>query len=331
METRGPLEPGSPYRVLDKLGEGGMGEVYRAHDPKLKRDVAIKVIRSGLAADPDRHVRFEREARILVALAHPHIAAVYGLDDTGGSPALVMELVEGPTLADRLRLGPIPLDDALGLARQMAEAIEYAHERGIVHRDLKPANVKVTSDGTVKILDFGLAKAVVPDVPADADADTPTITHGITELGAILGTPAYMSPEQATGRPIDRRTDVWAFGCVLFEMLTGARPFRGETATDTLSAVLGREPDWSTLAATTPPEVRTLLQRCLRKDPRQRLQAIGDARTVLGDVLAGGAAAAPVTPAPSSSRRIAWERGTSRSFPTMCARITTSLLTGSAS
>ena len=286
-----------------------MGEVYRAHDPKLKRDVAIKIIRSDLTGDPERHARFAREARILAALAHPNIATVYGLEDAGSRPALVMELVDGPTLADRINQGPIPLDDALRLASQIAEAVEYAHERGIVHRDLKPANVKLTSDGAIKILDFGLAKALTPDASTDASADTTTGAGGLTEIGTILGTPAYMSPEQATGRPTDRRADVWAFGCVLYEMLTGVRPFVGKGTTDTLAAVLGREPDWSRLPARTPPDVCTILQRCLRKDLRQRLQAIGDARVALGEALTGTSSAPAIAPRPTTSRipRLAWE------------------------
>ncbi len=293
-----------PYTIVARIGAGGMGEVYRAHDARLTRDVAIKVVRSSLAGDPDGHARFQREARILASLNHPHIAAIYGLDESAGRPALVMELVEGPTLADRLRHGGLSVDEAIRIARQIAEALEYAHERAIVHRDLKPGNVKVAGDGTVKILDFGLAKALALDTPAGATTDTPTVTYPATEAGIVLGTPAYMSPEQATGRPIDRRTDVWAFGCVLYEMLAGARAFPGETTTDTLAAVVRGEPDWSRLPAATPPAVRRLLRRCLQKDPRQRLQAIGDARIELDEAETGfsPAVAAPAVRVGSSSR-----------------------------
>jgi Tol biopolymer transport system component len=286
----GSLQSGTklgPYTILRRIGVGGMGEVYRAHDPKLKRDVAIKVLPAAFGNDPGRLARFQREARLLASLNHPNIASIYGLEDSGSSHALVMELAEGPTLADRIGQGPIPIDEALAIAKQMAEALEYAHERGIVHRDLKPANVKVASDDTVKILDFGLAKALETDPHATDLANSPTISQMATEAGVLLGTAAYMSPEQAKAKPVDRRADIWAFGCVLYEMLTGKMTFRGESVTDTLAAVLKNDPDWSQLPAATPPHVRVLLRRCLQKEARQRLQAIGDARIALDEVVTG--------------------------------------------
>jgi serine/threonine protein kinase len=264
-----------------------MGEVYRARDSKLGRDVAIKVLPEAFTRDPARVLRFEREAKLLAALNHPNIAAIYGIEDSNGSLALVMEYVDGPTLADRIRSGPIPIEEALPIARQIADALEYAHEHGIVHRDLKPANVKVTADDAVKILDFGLAKAVQGEA-SDVDIyNSPTISHMATEAGVLLGTAAYMSPEQAKGKPVDRRADIWAFGCVLYEMLTGKMPFRGDTVTETLAAILSSEPDWSLLPAATPIRVRVLMQRCLQKDPKQRLRDIGDARISLDEVLTG--------------------------------------------
>jgi Tol biopolymer transport system component len=309
------------YQILSKLGEGGMGEVYRARDTRLDRDVALKMLPASLATDPDRLMRFEREARTLAALNHPHIAQIYGLEQTGAVSALVMELVDGPTLAELItsasqpaRAG-IPLDDALPIARQIAEALEAAHEQHIVHRDLKPANVKVRPDGTVKVLDFGLAKALdanASGAPRGGETrfDSPTITSpAMTAAGIILGTAAYMSPEQARGRPVDRRADVWAFGVVLFEMLTGRAAFAGDTVTDVLAAVVTREPDWSVLPPDLPASVRLLLARCLDRDPRNRLRDIGEARIALAHVGSGIAAAgtphvlAPVVrPAP----RLPW-------------------------
>jgi Tol biopolymer transport system component/predicted Ser/Thr protein kinase len=284
-----PLTAGTrlhQYEVAAPLGEGGMGEVYRAHDTRLQRDVAIKILPPLVAGDPERHARFEREAHVLAALNHQHIAQIYGVEDAAGMLALVMELVEGPTLADMIATaGRLPVDDALDIARQIAEALEAAHDQGIVHRDLKPANVKVRPDGVVKVLDFGLAKAIGGDaVPGAAAAldDSPTITsRAMTRLGVILGTAAYMAPEQARGKIVDRRVDIWAFGCVLYEMLTGRRPFAGDTVTDLLSAVISREPDWSVLPGGVPPSVVLLLHRCLEKDPRKRLRDIGEARLVL--------------------------------------------------
>jgi eukaryotic-like serine/threonine-protein kinase len=299
-----------PYEILAGIGAGGMGEVYRARDSKLGRDVALKVLPEAFARDAERMARFQREAKVLASLNHPNIASIYGLEDSGATHALVMELVEGPTLADRIRSGPIPLDEALRIAKQITEALEYAHERGIVHRDLKPANVKVTSDDAVKVLDFGLAKAIEPRATspesiqvgnllhrmekllgegssiADIE-DSPTLSDMATRAGVLLGTAAYMSPEQAKGKAADRRADIWAFGCVLYEMLSGKMTFRGETMTETLAAVLKSEPDWSQLPEATPIRVRLLLNRCLRKDPKQRLQAIGDARISIEEVLDG--------------------------------------------
>src|SRR5216683_4882383 len=257
-----------PFEIQSPLGSGGMGEVYRARDTTLNRDVAIKVLPESFASDPDRLARFQREAQVLASLNHPHIAHIYGLEKSAGMHALVMELVEGPTLADRIAQGPISLDEALPIAKQIAEALESAHELGIIHRDLKPANIKVRDDGTVKVLDFGLAKALDP-TPASSPSVTnsPTITTpAMTQAGMILGTAAYMSPEQAKGRPADKRSDLWAFGCVLYEMLTGTRPFDGEDVTDVMVAVLSKEPDWMALPAGTPVPICRLLRRCLEKD-----------------------------------------------------------------
>ncbi len=276
-----------PYEILSAIGAGGMGEVYRARDAKLGRDVAIKVLPAGFARDAERMARFQREAKVLASLNHPNIATVHGLEDSSGTYALVMELVEGPTLADRIKQGPIPIDEALRIAKQICEALEYAHERGIVHRDLKPANVKVTNDDAVKVLDFGLAKAMEGDTASVDIATSPTLSRLATMQGVLLGTAAYMSPEQAKAKPVDRRADIWAFGCVLYEMLTGKMAFSGETVTDTLAAVIMKDPDWSQLPASTPMGVRALSQRCLQKDPKERLRDIGDARITLNEVLSG--------------------------------------------
>jgi serine/threonine protein kinase/Tol biopolymer transport system component len=291
-----PLTSGTKigiYEINSLLGVGGMGEVYRSLDSKLGRQVALKVLPSGVAADADRLARFSREAKLLAALNHPNIASIYGLEDSGATHALVMELVEGPTLADRIKAGPIPIDEALPIAKQICEALEYAHERGIVHRDLKPANVKVTPDDTVKVLDFGLAKALETEVATVDLGSSPTMSRMATQAGMILGTAAYMSPEQARGKSADRRADIWAFGCVFYEMLTGKMAFSGDTVSDTLAAILKEPPDWTLLPANTPGRIRVLIQRCLQKDPRQRLQAIGDARISIDEVLAG----APEPPA----------------------------------
>jgi serine/threonine-protein kinase len=269
-----------PYEIVSAIGAGGMGEVYRATDTNLGRQVAIKVLPEALASDPERLARFEREAKTLAALNHPNIAQIYGLERSGTTPALVMELVEGETLADRIARGPIPLDETLPIAKQIAEALEAAHEQGIIHRDLKPANIKVRPDGTVKVLDFGLAKL------AESSARTrtsdlslsPTITSpAMTGVGVLLGTAAYMAPEQAKGRPADKRSDIWAFGCVLYEMLTGERAFDGDDVSDTLAAVLRSEPDWARLPANLPPLALTLLRDCLKRDPRWRVSDISTA------------------------------------------------------
>jgi serine/threonine protein kinase/Tol biopolymer transport system component len=308
-----PLAPGTQlgsYEIIGPLGVGGMGEVYRARDSKLGREVALKVLPAAFASDAERMSRFRREAQVLASLNHPNIAAVYGMEDgslpddkaptvhldpasssrapvvSGTPPALIMELVEGPTLAERLRLRRLELEDSLPIARQIAEALEAAHDRGIIHRDLKPANVKIRPDGVVKILDFGLAKAIAGD-PASSDLqNSPTITQMTTMAGTILGTAAYMSPEQAKGKPLDRRTDVWSFGCVLFEMLSGKPAFSGETSTDILADVVRGEPRWQELPTNTPPRLAELLRRCLQKDTRQRLQAIGEARIAIEQTLA---------------------------------------------
>ena len=275
-----------PYEVLELLGAGGMGEVYRACDSRLKRDVALKVLPQAFVSDPHCMARFQREAELLASLSHPNIALTYGLEESGGARALVMELVAGPTLAERIALGPLPLGDALSAARQIAEALEYAHERGIVHRDLKPANVKIGQEDCLKVLDFGLAKALSDDPSLENISTSPTITAAATRAGIILGTAAYMSPEQARGRSVDRRADIWSFGCVLFEMLTGKLAFSGETVTDTLSAVLTKEPKCEQLPESTPPTIRRLIERCLQKDVKKRLQAIGDARIEIEDAIA---------------------------------------------
>ena len=269
-----------------------MGQVYRATDTKLKRQVAIKTLPPSVAADRDRLARFQREAEVLASLNHPHIAAVHGLEDADGVQALVMELVEGDDLSQRLARGRIPLDEALPIARQLAEALAAAHEQGIIHRDLKPSNIKVRADGTVKVLDFGLAKAMEPADRAQPVSNSPTITAPVkTEAGVILGTAAYMSPEQARGRPVDKRADIWAFGCVLFELLTGKPAFLRDTVSDTLAAVLGTEPDWSTLSAAVPSSLRLLVQRCLEKERQRRVGDISTAIFLLNEPLASAPAA----------------------------------------
>ena len=298
------------YHVYERIGAGGMGEVYRARDTKLGRDVAIKILPRHFTSDPERLARFEREARMLASLNHPHIGAIYGLEDADGVRALVLELVDGETLADRIARGPIPLNDALAIARQIADALEAAHEKGIIHRDLKPANIKITPDGVVKVLDFGLAKAASGDAASADLTQSPTMTVGGTREGVILGTAAYMSPEQAKGRPADKRADVWAFGIVLYEMLAGRPAFAGETTSDVIAKVIEREPDWAALPASTPPRLRELLRRCAKKDPKSRLQAIGDARVQIDELIS----AAPDEPVMTSvtppraqrSARFAW-------------------------
>jgi serine/threonine-protein kinase len=280
------LTPGTrlgPYDIVGPLGAGAMGEVYRARDARLQRDVALKMLSDSVVADPERLARFRREAQVLASLNHPHIAAIYGFEDGGAAPTLVLELVEGPTLAERIAEGPIALTDALPLAKQIASALEAAHEAGIVHRDLKPANIKVRADGTVKVLDFGLAKALDPVAALSPTAtSSPTFTSpAMTQAGAILGTAAYMAPEQARGRTVDKRADVWAFGAVLFEMLTGARAFPGDDLADTLAAVVRAEPDWSRLPPGLPATLVVYLRRCLEKDPKQRVPDMASMRLAL--------------------------------------------------
>jgi len=279
-----PLSSGTklgPYEIVSAIGAGGMGEVYRARDTRLGRDVALKVLPKSFAQNAQRMARFEREAKVLASLSHPNIAPIFGLEDSNQTRALVMELVEGPTLADRIQQGAIPIEEALPIAKQITEGLEYAHERGIVHRDLKPANIKLAANEAVKILDFGLAKALEGDTASADISSSPTISRMATQEGIILGTAAYMSPEQAKGKAVDRRADIWAFGCVLYEMLTGKMAFTGETVTDTLAAVIKSEPDFALLPNDTGEAIRNLLRRCLQKDPRQRLQAIGDARIAI--------------------------------------------------
>ena len=306
------------HEILSSLGAGGMGEVYRAADTRLKRQVAIKILPPDVARDPARLARFQREAEVLASLNHPHIAAIYGLEEADGVNAIVMELVDGPTLADRIDRGPIPIEEALPIARQIAEALEAAHEQGIVHRDLKPANVKLRDDGAVKVLDFGLAKArggAGDSTDAAATilvANSPTIApsgarpadraRGMSEAGAIVGTAAYMSPEQARGQAVDKRTDVWAFGAVLYEMLAGKPAFAGESVSDVIAAVLKTTPDWSALPRDVPAPIVTLIQRCLEKDRRTRIGDIAVARFVLSGDATTAAPLAPVQPPPARRR-----------------------------
>jgi serine/threonine protein kinase/Tol biopolymer transport system component len=295
----------SVYEVLELIGEGGMGEVYRAHDARLSRDVALKILPELFARDPDRLARFKREAKVLASLNHPNIAAIYGFEESQGVHALVLELVDGPTVAETVAQGPIPLHDALLIATQIAVALEAAHENGIIHRDLKPANIKVRSDGTVKVLDFGLAKALADDVAVGDVSLSPTITSpALTRMGVILGTGAYMSPEQARGKTADKRSDIWAFGCVLYEMLAGKRAYDGEDVSETLANVLKGAPDWDALPSETPSIVRRVLRRCLEKDPRRRFHDIADARLDLDE----GSSLDAAVPVVVRSRRTTLER-----------------------
>jgi serine/threonine-protein kinase len=310
-----PQESIAHYRITAKLGEGGMGAVYRATDTKLNRDVAIKILPETFAADPDRLARFTREAQVLASLNHPNIAAIYGVEER----ALILELVEGATLAERIAAGPIPLDEALPIARQIAEALEYAHDRGIIHRDLKPANVKVTSEGRVKVLDFGLAKALAADLAAGDPASSPTLTMRATMAGMIMGTAGYMAPEQAKGKPVDRRADIWAFGVLLVEMLTATMMYTGETVSETLASVIKDQPNLSKLPAETPPAVRRLIKRCLDKDPQRRLQAIGEARIAIDDAPAEEAAATQPSAAPSRRGAPWWALALAAVIPTAVA------------
>ena len=285
IATSGGIKPGTHlgiYEILERIGVGGMGEVYRARDTRLQREVAIKVLPDAFARDPDRLARFTREARVLASLNHPNIAAIYGVEDQ----ALVMELVKGPTLSDRIRQGALPVDEALGIARQIAEALEAAHEKGKVHRDLKPANVKITPEGVVKVLDFGLAMSMEEPSASGEPDNSPTITISPTRAGLILGTAAYMAPEQARGQTVDKRADIWAFGSVLFEMITGKPAFTGDTTSDILAAVIKVEPDLSAI----PQHLRPIIAKCLRKDPRTRWRDIGDVRLALEESVPAGAA-----------------------------------------
>ncbi len=289
------------YELIELIGEGGMGAVYRARDSRLGREVAIKVIRPELASHPDRLARFDREARLLASLNHPNIATVYGFELIDNVPFLVMELIAGETLADRSHLGPLPVKEALTIGGQIAAAMEAAHDRGVIHRDLKPSNIKITPSGSVKVLDFGLAKALHTDSTAQAIAESPTLTSGATAEGLVLGTAAFMSPEQARGKPIDRRADVWAFGCTLFDMFTGRSAFAGGTISDTLSNILTRDPDWSAVPQDVPPTIRRLLRRCLEKDLSHRLRDMGDARLELEEAVEGRAET-DLAPSPAADR-----------------------------
>ena len=309
-----PLEPGTtlgPYSVTAKIGEGGMGEVYRARDTTLDRDVAIKVLPDVFASDPERLARFEREAKVLASLNHPNIGAIYGLEKSGDTRALVLELVEGPTLADRIKQGPIPLDEALPIATQIAEALEAAHEKGVIHRDLKPANIKVRDDGTVKVLDFGLAKAFQPDASDPNLSQSPTIslTAAATQMGMVLGTAAYMSPEQARGKPVDKRADIWAFGCVLYEMLTGQRAFHGEDVSLTLASVMKSDLNVTRLPHDVPATVRTVLRQCLEKDPTQRIRDIGDVRLAMEGMLESGVGISAIPQPARWKQALPWVAG----------------------
>jgi len=308
------LNPGTrldTYEITSQIGEGGMGEVYRARDASLNRDVAIKVLRSLIANDPDRLARFKREAQALASLNHPHIAQIFGLErsDALSSAFIVMEFVDGEELAERIRRGPLPIDVALPIARQIAEALEGAHEQGIIHRDLKPANIKIKPDGTVKVLDFGLAKASDPAMSSSASLmNSPTLSMHATAAGIILGTAAYMSPEQARGRAVDKRADLWAFGCVLFEMLTGQRAFGGDDVTDTIVAVVSKDPNWQALPASTPLGIRRLLAHCLEKDPKKRLDSAAAARIEIDEAIAPGTATSLVVEPVAASRPFPWSQ-----------------------
>ena len=315
------LTPGTRlgvYEVIAKIGQGGMGQVWRARDTKLNRDVALKVLPDLFANDADRLMRFTREAQTLASLNHPNIAHIHGLEESGDVRALVMELVEGDDLSQRIarlrapgasaRQAGMPLDEVLPIARQIAEALEAAHEQGIIHRDLKPANIKVRSDGTVKVLDFGLAKAMEPPAASSLNVSQSSMitTPAMTQAGMILGTAAYMSPEQARGKTVDKRADIWSFGVVLYEMLTGTRLFAGDSVPETLGLIFSHEPNLATLPSATPARVRALMARCLVKDPRQRLRDIGDARLDLEGAGDTPAAASPVPARGSLWRAVPW-------------------------
>jgi serine/threonine-protein kinase len=321
-----------PYEIVCALGVGGMGEVYRAHDAKLKRDVALKILPEAFTLDPERLARFRREAQVLASLNHPNIGAIYGFEESDGGQALVLELVDGPTIADRIASGPIPIEEALPIARQICEALQAAHEQGVIHRDLKPANIKLRPDGTVKVLDFGLAKALGPAeaghqrraeviggvrLQPDLTASPTITTPAMTQMGVILGTAAYMSPEQAKGQPADKRSDVWAFGCVLYEMLTGTRALEGEDIADTLANVRKMDPDWLALPPAVPPALRALIQRCLARDRRQRIADLSVAQFVLGDP-------AILAPSQGAARTRRWKSA----VPVAAAVLLTAMLVG---
>ena len=277
------------YRITAKLGEGGMGAVYQATDTRLSREVALKILPEKFSRDRQRMGRFQREAEVLASLNHPHISIIHGLEEANGVRALVLELVEGPTLTERIAEGPIAVEKALRMALEVAQALEAAHEQGIVHRDLKPANLKITPEGTVKVLDFGLAKALETGVSTQELANSPTLTLEATQEGVVLGTAAYMSPEQARGKAVDKRTDIWSFGLLLFEMLTDKGMYTGKSFTETLAAVIHQEPSLEELPEATPRKIHELLGRCLRKDPRMRLRDMGDARITIDECLRGSA------------------------------------------
>ena len=300
-----PLTVGSRlghYEVTALIGEGGMGQVYQATDTKLNRQVALKILPEVFATDPDRLARFQREAQVLASLNHPNIAAIHGLEESEGTRALVLELVEGSTLADRIAKGAIPVDEALPIAKQIAEALEAAHEAGVIHRDLKPANIKVRDDGTVKVLDFGLAKAL-DATPGGDPSESPTLTAAATQMGVIMGTAAYMSPEQARGKTVDKRADIWAFGAVLYEMLTGQRAFAGTDVTDTLAAVVRAEPEWHLLPDAMGPSLRVFMQRCLEKDAKHRVGDVHDVRLALEGAFESTAPLSGTVPQPQ-----VWQR-----------------------
>jgi serine/threonine protein kinase/Tol biopolymer transport system component len=325
------LTPGTRlgvYEITAPIGEGGMGQVYRATDTRLGRQVAIKILPDGFAADPERFARFEREAKTLASLNHPHVAAIYAVEKSPGIHALVMELVEGEDLSQRLVRDAIPLDEALPIAKQIAEALEAAHEQGIIHRDLKPANIKVRGDGTVKVLDFGLAKALDPTSASSPGLSmSPTlVTPAMTQVGMILGTAAYMSPEQARGRTVDRRADVWAFGAVVFEMVSGRQAFSGETVTETLAEVMKSEPPWQALPADMPPHLVRLLQQCLVKEPRQRIRDMGDVRLALEGAFDTAGSAPLTTPSPDTR----WTRSAALSLAAVAAVIAGAVVAGGA-
>ena len=302
------LAPGSSighYDVSTLIGEGGMGQVWQATDTQLNRQVALKILPDAFAADPDRLARFQREAQVLASLNHPNIAAIHGIEEAGGTRALVLELVEGPTLEDRIKQGAIPLDEALPIAKQIAEALEAAHEAGVIHRDLKPANIKVREDGTVKVLDFGLAKALDPSPTGDPD-QSPTLTAAATQIGVIMGTASYMSPEQARGKPVDKRSDIWAFGAVVYEMLSGRRAFQAEDVSSTLADVIRGELAWDALPGGLPPSLVTFLRRCLERNPTARVRDIGDVRLALAGAFETEVSSTPAVVV--SPPRAAWQR-----------------------